>query len=198
VEERLAGVVVAPSGASVPDPAVSWKGRRHGPRQSARSNLYFRRSGSRRHVRRGRVRLERLRIAALFEEDERVGAEFRRAVDSSASTARLHSMQPSSARTGARFARAASSVFSRIPGLAVMMDMTRITSFAGFPVQLKPVVRDFASIGFSSRSTPVVSRKQLIPKYMPVTSMRSTNCWSFRCLRTSASAASARPGGLLV
>jgi len=36
VEERLAGVVVAPSGASVPGPAVSWKGRRHGPRQDRR------------------------------------------------------------------------------------------------------------------------------------------------------------------
>jgi transposase-like protein len=30
VEERLAGVVVAPSGIPVPGPAVSWKGRRHG------------------------------------------------------------------------------------------------------------------------------------------------------------------------
>ena len=36
VEERLAGVVVAPSGASVPGPTVSWKGRRHGPRQERR------------------------------------------------------------------------------------------------------------------------------------------------------------------
>ena len=36
VEERLAGIVVAPSGASVPGPAVSWKGRRHGPRQDRR------------------------------------------------------------------------------------------------------------------------------------------------------------------
>jgi IS30 family transposase len=36
VQERLAGVVVAPSGASVPGPAVSWKGRRHGPRQDRR------------------------------------------------------------------------------------------------------------------------------------------------------------------
>ena len=36
VEERLAGVVVAPSGAPVPGPAVSWKGRRHGPRQDRR------------------------------------------------------------------------------------------------------------------------------------------------------------------
>src|SRR5262249_24089061 len=31
-----AGVVVAPSGAPVPGPAVSWKGRRHGPRQDRR------------------------------------------------------------------------------------------------------------------------------------------------------------------
>ena len=36
VEERLAGVVVAPSGAPVPGPAVAWKGRRHGPRQDRR------------------------------------------------------------------------------------------------------------------------------------------------------------------
>jgi hypothetical protein len=36
VEERLAGVVIAPSGAPVPGPAVSWKGRRHGPRQDRR------------------------------------------------------------------------------------------------------------------------------------------------------------------
>jgi IS30 family transposase len=36
VEERLAGVVAAPSGAAVPDPAVSWKGRRHGPRKDRR------------------------------------------------------------------------------------------------------------------------------------------------------------------
>ena len=33
VEERLAGFVVARSGAPVPGPAVRWKGRRHGPRQ---------------------------------------------------------------------------------------------------------------------------------------------------------------------
>lgn len=33
VEERLAGVVVASSGALVPGPAVRWKGRRHGPRK---------------------------------------------------------------------------------------------------------------------------------------------------------------------
>jgi IS30 family transposase len=36
VEERLAGIVVAPGGASVPGPTVSWKSRRHGPRQSRR------------------------------------------------------------------------------------------------------------------------------------------------------------------
>ena len=36
VEERLAGVVVAPSGTPVPGPAVSWKGRRHGPRKNRR------------------------------------------------------------------------------------------------------------------------------------------------------------------
>ena len=36
VEERLAGAVVAPSGAPVPGPAVSWNGRRHGPRQDRR------------------------------------------------------------------------------------------------------------------------------------------------------------------
>jgi len=36
VEERLAGVVAASSGASVPGPDVSWKGRRHGPRQDRR------------------------------------------------------------------------------------------------------------------------------------------------------------------
>ena len=36
VEERLAGVVVAPSGVSIPGPAVSWKGRRHGRRQDRR------------------------------------------------------------------------------------------------------------------------------------------------------------------
>jgi IS30 family transposase len=36
VEERLAGVVVAPSGVPVPGPAVPWKGRRHGPRQDRR------------------------------------------------------------------------------------------------------------------------------------------------------------------
>ena len=36
VEERLAGVVVAPSGAPVPGPNVPWKGRRHGPRKDRR------------------------------------------------------------------------------------------------------------------------------------------------------------------
>ena len=36
VQERLAGMVVAPSGAPVPGPTVSWKGRRHGPRQDRR------------------------------------------------------------------------------------------------------------------------------------------------------------------
>jgi IS30 family transposase len=36
VEDRLAGVVVAPSGAPVLGPTVSWKGRRHGPRQDRR------------------------------------------------------------------------------------------------------------------------------------------------------------------
>src|SRR5919202_1457576 len=36
VQDRLAGVVVAPSGAAVPGPVVPWKGRRHGPRQNRR------------------------------------------------------------------------------------------------------------------------------------------------------------------
>ena len=36
VEERLAGVVRAIDGSPVPWPAVSWKGRRHGPRQDRR------------------------------------------------------------------------------------------------------------------------------------------------------------------
>ena len=36
VQDRLAGVVVAPGGATVPGPAVPWKGRRHGPRQARR------------------------------------------------------------------------------------------------------------------------------------------------------------------
>jgi transposase len=34
VEERLAGVVVAPNGVPVPGSAVPWKGRRHGQRQA--------------------------------------------------------------------------------------------------------------------------------------------------------------------
>ncbi len=36
VQDRLAGVVVTPSGAAVPGPAVSWTGRRHGPRKDRR------------------------------------------------------------------------------------------------------------------------------------------------------------------
>jgi IS30 family transposase len=36
VQERLAGVVVAPSGARVRRPVVTWKGRRHGRRQPRR------------------------------------------------------------------------------------------------------------------------------------------------------------------
>jgi IS30 family transposase len=36
VQDRLAGVVAAPSGAAVPGPVVSWKGRRHGRRQHRR------------------------------------------------------------------------------------------------------------------------------------------------------------------
>jgi len=36
VQERLAGMVAAPGGAAVPGPTVSWKGRRHGPRQDRR------------------------------------------------------------------------------------------------------------------------------------------------------------------
>ncbi len=36
VQERLAGVVVAPSGAAVSGPVVHWKGRRHGRRQNRR------------------------------------------------------------------------------------------------------------------------------------------------------------------
>jgi IS30 family transposase len=36
VQDRLAGLVVTPSGASVPGPTVSWKGRRHGPRKDRR------------------------------------------------------------------------------------------------------------------------------------------------------------------
>ena len=36
VQDRLAGLVVAPNGAAVPGPTVSWKGRRHGPRKDRR------------------------------------------------------------------------------------------------------------------------------------------------------------------
>jgi IS30 family transposase len=36
VEQRLAGVVMTPSGAPVPGPVVPWKGRRHGPRKNRR------------------------------------------------------------------------------------------------------------------------------------------------------------------
>jgi IS30 family transposase len=36
VQDRLAGMVVAPSGAAVSGPVVPWKGRRHGPRQDRR------------------------------------------------------------------------------------------------------------------------------------------------------------------
>jgi IS30 family transposase len=36
VQDRLAGMVVAPSGAAVPGPTVPWKGRRHGPRKERR------------------------------------------------------------------------------------------------------------------------------------------------------------------
>jgi IS30 family transposase len=36
VQDRLAGLVVAPSGAAVPGPKVFWKGRRHGPRKDRR------------------------------------------------------------------------------------------------------------------------------------------------------------------
>src|SRR3954452_18679079 len=36
VQERLAGRVAAPGGATLPGPAVPWKGRRHGPRQDRR------------------------------------------------------------------------------------------------------------------------------------------------------------------
>lgn len=35
VEERLAGVVVAPSGTPVPGPAIPWNGRRHGAAQGS-------------------------------------------------------------------------------------------------------------------------------------------------------------------
>ena len=36
VQDRLAGMVVAPSGAALPGPTVLWKGRRHGPRKDRR------------------------------------------------------------------------------------------------------------------------------------------------------------------
>ena len=36
VQDRLAGVVVTPGGTAVPGLSVSWKGRRHGPRQDRR------------------------------------------------------------------------------------------------------------------------------------------------------------------
>ena len=36
VQERLAGMIVAPGGAPIPGPTVSWKGRRHGRRQDRR------------------------------------------------------------------------------------------------------------------------------------------------------------------
>jgi IS30 family transposase len=36
VQDRLAGLVVTASGAAVPGPTVSWKGRRHGPRKDRR------------------------------------------------------------------------------------------------------------------------------------------------------------------
>lgn len=36
VQDRLAGMVVAASGAAVPGPTVRWKGRRHGPRKDRR------------------------------------------------------------------------------------------------------------------------------------------------------------------
>ncbi len=36
VQDRLAGIVVAPSGAAIPGPTVLWKGRRHGPRKERR------------------------------------------------------------------------------------------------------------------------------------------------------------------
>jgi IS30 family transposase len=36
VQERLAGAIITPSGAAVPRPAVTWKGRRHGRRQPRR------------------------------------------------------------------------------------------------------------------------------------------------------------------
>lgn len=36
VQDRLAGMVVTPSGAAVPGPVISWKGRKHGPRKDRR------------------------------------------------------------------------------------------------------------------------------------------------------------------
>ena len=36
VQDRLGGVVAAPSGETIPGPEVCWKGRRHGPRQHRR------------------------------------------------------------------------------------------------------------------------------------------------------------------
>ena len=36
VQDRLAGMVVAPGGVAIPGPTVSWKGRRHGPRKDRR------------------------------------------------------------------------------------------------------------------------------------------------------------------
>jgi IS30 family transposase len=36
VQDRLAGVVVTPKGIAIAGPSVSWKGRRHGPRQDRR------------------------------------------------------------------------------------------------------------------------------------------------------------------
>ena len=36
VQDRLAGMVVTPNGTAIAGPSVSWKGRRHGPRQDRR------------------------------------------------------------------------------------------------------------------------------------------------------------------
>jgi IS30 family transposase len=36
VQDRLAGMVVTPSGAAVPGPVISWNGRKHGPRKDRR------------------------------------------------------------------------------------------------------------------------------------------------------------------
>ena len=36
VQDRLAGMVVSPSGTAVPGPAISWNGRKHGPRKDRR------------------------------------------------------------------------------------------------------------------------------------------------------------------